>query len=523
MNKHIKRIVHSDILKITITYFLSNMFLLISIGVYWDDWTLFSHSKETIINTFNQTGYGFAGYFHTWMINHANPFMVYRVSTFFIYFISLFLIKKIFESLNFINKNDALLLTLLAAVLPVNFAKITFICFPYGLGYIFFLCGTYTFLIFHSNRFLLLRIISLVLFFVSFIVNSFLVFYIIVPFLILYKMSVFSLKKIFNEFLKYADFIILPVVFWVIKNILMSSSGTYEKYNKFRGLFALLQVFFMSIKEAVLDVFTVSFTFLINNSALILLFSIPIYFYFKKIISKEDNSKRSYVLFLLGWVLFFFAFIPYVLVGKVPQFYELWNDRHLLSAPFIFPFIILYGLKIFKKEFSIGHNLYVLIYTVIVITFICMNLAKYYQFQIDWIKQVAIINTMKESDIIRDNSTFIVKDNATSMNVDNRIYRFYELNGMARKAFGNSSRLLVPFHEKLSFFKDENAVKNFINNHEYNMADYKISKPEYVIEINKSENSVTIFNVIGLLVKRNPFPDKYKEFIELKVRKIDEI
>lgn len=134
------------------------------------------------------------------------------------------------------SRIEALYLSLLYTVFPINDARVLLATFPYSVGWLSFFIGLYMFVLWwkdKSRKRLLLRIVTLIFFLHSFILNSLLVYYAIV---LLY---IFCMEYIYNRrimkatarMFKYMDFILLPIVYFVGKQLLFPAYGRYENYN----------------------------------------------------------------------------------------------------------------------------------------------------------------------------------------------------------------------------------------------------------------------------------------------------
>ncbi len=112
-------------------------------------------------------------------------------------------------------------------------------CAPYG---VFYACFFYSILVLTEymdgkKTLFLWRIFIWALFFISFYVNSLLLFYSIVLLYIIYKLqednhTLISSLLLKRCVMKYGDFIVLPILFWVIKKKFFAPYGLYQTYNQ---------------------------------------------------------------------------------------------------------------------------------------------------------------------------------------------------------------------------------------------------------------------------------------------------
>ncbi|MFY4764491.1 hypothetical protein ACOTVQ_06605 [Aliarcobacter butzleri] len=480
-------------------YFIVNIPLLANLNaIYWDDWTLVGHSLETLNKTFlGAVGYsGYAtSYLHYFMINDLGIYS-YRLLTFILLFLSGFFVYMILTTLKIFSLKDRFFITLFFLVAPLYSAKIALIDFPYTFYSAIFFLSFYILSIHIYNLGIIKRIFILTLFFISFLVNSILIFYAIVLIYIFYKTYDIqsSFIRNFIYFLKTKiDFIILPIIYYCIKSIYFIPNGAHEGYNT-------ISLFKMVNPEGYLKTIVYSFFEPILNSFSDLLYLISILFvfilffnYFRKMnildnIKYENENKKI----ILGFLIFILGAMAYLAVGKIPK-HDDWNSRFQLLLPLGFSLIYYYVLnEIFKKQYL---N-YLLILSIVSFGF--FHFKEQIKYNIDWYYQESIIENFKVSEKIKNNSTFIFINNLGN-NLNNRNFRFYELNGMSRFVLNDDSKLFVENSELIDDYK---KYSKYI---EYNFSSWKESEP---VTIFINDNSKAIFG--------NNRKNKLKFFIKLK-------
>ncbi|MDQ7057297.1 MAG: hypothetical protein Q9N62_02090 [Ghiorsea sp.] len=216
--------------------FLSAFFLLfINDGVFWDTWVLYNQPLSVLVDTFTQAGAPWAGYYHYFVISSFGiwgaKFIMGSA-----YFLSGVFLNEIVRKLGCIKLYDRLLIVVLFLIAPVNFARISTINHPSAVCMLSFFIGLYLFLAqlnMKSYAGLTFRILALFAFYFSFMLNSVLVLYAIVPMLFMcwFHLQGFSALASAKEGLKYIDFWVLPIVFYVVKTVFFTPSGLYEGYN----------------------------------------------------------------------------------------------------------------------------------------------------------------------------------------------------------------------------------------------------------------------------------------------------
>ncbi|WP_164699294.1 hypothetical protein [Aliarcobacter skirrowii] len=211
----------------------------------------------------------------------------------------------------------------------------------------------------------------------------------------------------------------------------------------------------------------------------------------------EENSRDTLVLLFLGVIIFIFGSMPYIAVGKIPTS-EDWNSRFQLLLPLGFAIIYYFIINQILKEVYVKYLLFFSI-----IAFGIFHIKQQVNYNIDWYYQESICQNMKSNEIIKNNTTFIFNDNINNNLTNKREIRFYEINGISKKAFGNTNRLFVSKIEDINKYAIYKVYKH------YNFSDWIENKP---IIINFDDNSKNLF--------KNSRTKKIKFFIKLKYLEI---
>jgi len=127
---------------------------------------------------------------------------------------------------------------------------------------------------------------------------------------------------------------------------------------------------------------------------------------------------------------------------------------------------------------------------VVLISFIVFQIKDGVIYNIDWLYRESMVENFKESAIIKNNSTFIVKFDLNNKLAKKRGLGFYELNGMSKRSFNDDSRLFVTTDAEIKAFKKYSPHK------QYNFSTWEESKPIYIsiedISTNRFNKSRTI-------------------------------
>ncbi|MFW2352991.1 hypothetical protein [Aliarcobacter butzleri] len=497
-------------------YFIVNIpFLLNYNGIYWDDWVIVDQDLETLNAMFTQA-VGSAGYItsylHYFMINYLGVFS-YRILTFVLLFLSGWFVFKILNTVVLFSRKDAIFLIIFFLLAPLYNGKIALINFPYTLFSFIFFLAFYLLSNAYGNLVIRKRIFILSLFFISFLVNSILVFYAIVLIYIFYVN--YSLNKnIFKNIIYFIktniDFILLPIIFYIIKSVWFKPFGTYESYNQINLMNATTfeiyeRLFLLNILEPIISALKPFTYFFIALFFIIILYTILV----KKINDEVVVNKSNNILFIFGIFIFLLATFPYIVVGKVPNSND-WESRFQVLIPLGFSFILYYGINfIFRKEVKI------FLYIILIVSFSIFHIKEQLKYNIDWIYQQSIIENFKANDIIKNNTTFIVSNELKNDLAKSREFRFYELNGIAKLAFEENNRFFVLSEDQLEKYKKYNIYK------EYNFSSWSYSTPLHVIfKSNNKLNAIIMAKLKYLeITNKEQFKKEVKDLVTIELKK----
>lgn len=197
------------------------------------------------------------------------------------------------------------------------------------------------------------RILSLFLFLISFFTCSFLVFYSIVLMFLAYheREHVRGFLSFFTTVLKYLDFIILPIVFWIIRVIFFHPLGNYVNYNKLDlsrlpwAFIKTFHVFYTSLFEVI------RLSLGLNSFLFLLLGGVFLFLIFKQLNPAQEMMDKHDKWFLcLGVYAFYAGAFAYVAIGSPVTMYD-WVSKDQLLLSFGAAFILFYSIKIlFEKS-----------------------------------------------------------------------------------------------------------------------------------------------------------------------------
>ncbi|MDZ4715801.1 MAG: hypothetical protein SH819_10060 [Cytophagales bacterium] len=473
-----------------------NLFLcfpaLLNRGIFWDDWTLYHNSPAIIIKTFSESGYPWFAYPHIYFSSFENSIALYRVIVLGASLFTTILFSKLLEISQVFNKTTNGYLLILFVVMPFFACRFLMISVFHGICLSMFLGGLYLFAAKNDNLFF--RIISLALFFLSFSLNSLLVFYGVIFLCILNK---YGLKQSNLRILsKHIDFIILPIVFWVSQSLAGHPSGLYMEdldYNQihFNVLTKLPAKYAMFVNDSLLGIVSEYTKYSYPYFSILLILGITIVFFRNRRQKRRINissNLKSIPLLVIAVILLTLSVAAYLMVRKIPSFYG-FENRHQVLLPISASFLIISMSIIFIKE---NMRVYVLIF-IIGISFY-LNLYYQYRYLIGWMKNESIVYNFKSSDTIRNSSTFIVYDHVPMLSATNRELTHYEYSGMSKVAFNNQEKLYIT--QTILSNKEITALA-YINRYfkhniqeSYNIKDYAFSDQAIVIHVRQGKKNL---------------------------------
>ncbi len=511
-------------------YLVGNFLIIINSGVFWDDWTLFNMSFEGMKQQFTGNGFVFGAYIHYFLNKLPAAPIVYHSLVVVLQILTILWLWEILKLLNLRNKFFFWTVLLFASV-PFFSAKITMICLPYVIGSFFFASATWFMQKYILNTKIIYRVGALVLFFLSFFVNSFLFFYIL-PFSMLFIQKnnikletipqiwkTFKSSVTFKNLIRIIDFILLPFIFWTFKTLFLSPSGLYVQgnYNKITIGGFILSPFktLQSILESVMKLPEVLSEAVLNYYMIVPAFLLFVLIYFLAIKNKTKDQKPSipyWLLLAISFILVILAVYPYAIIGKVPVFYS-YADRHQLLLPLGVAMLIVSLIYILIKE-----KYRALILSLVLTSFIVTNVYFNLQYIHRWIKNEALISYFEKSDF--NNETVVVEDNTASDDLHHRDLRFYELCGMSKLAKGKQTNFFANFQTfkklDLELFASYGTV--------YSMADYKPNVPTKVMKIEKgirySKKNSFILSMLKYFAP-DDYQNKISEFLKISIKEVD--
>lgn len=495
---------YKNLMLLSLIYLLSQGMLLLVTGRWWDDWVFYKLPYSSLCDEAMQLGrpslifiIEFAGLF-------SEP--GYRVITFFMFYFCMLFLYNVLKIWLKIDEQECFWICALYAIIPVNDSRIMLAVFPYTVGYFFFMMGLYYFsrALFSDNFDKMQRVVSCIIFLCSFTLNSCLVFYGLVIFMIISKeRSVFGLVN-------YKEFVILPLIFFICKNIFFPAYGLYEGYNAVT-VYNLVKGMVLILPSDIFVLINIIFNFAFRNYYILLLIYIIIGLFLdfdeiKKVKIKikqtniidwchSINCNKNVILLCLGMLSLSLALFPYVAVRgwKIATYGVAGRDSILVALGGA---LCLYGLcRLFiKKHMQQKFLLGITLFGILVFNY------NYFTYQSNYYQQLGFQYQLSQhTDLSKTKNLVCINQSQDGLHLE----RFYTLNANAEEVFGKQDKLIALNFEDYKNMVNDN-LSPYIENKQYHISDYDASNKhldaviEYSMPLNKVDAiELKLYELLG--------------------------
>jgi hypothetical protein len=503
--KKLKNPVIGDILIIGLVYFLAYGLSLLNDGIFADDWAFYQVDKASVISITSQAGL-------PWLANHEILFLSFnnmipcRILVYLCYFFATLFLYGTLKIIKDISSEERIFIVLFFAIFPVNLARLPLTISHYAVSYLLFFAGLFLLSKYLENKYLYSRILALLCLSLSFFsLQSLLIFYGVVILLIGYaeKDTIKNVKGAFSLLVRYLDFLVAPVIFWAIKITFFMPYGIYAGNNEFVS--SNLLTAFLKIGGAFSSAFIApqqeAFKLPRTNWFFIIIFSVFVsIFAYKKYFEEEAEIWiKDIVLLFFGFLAFILGVYGYLVVDKLPVLFD-WYSRFQMLVPLGASFILIYSIRML-----INNKAKYFVYSLLLILFINANLVNCLQYQKDWFKELSLIENFRDSQIVRNNLTFLFNDKATKLNARDRIYRFNEYSSLMKRAFGDERRF---GSVNIADFNDN--IKKLFVYAQYNCRECVMQKPQYEVIIDYGAYKMGASNTLKLMWLKFTNPEQFK-------------
>jgi hypothetical protein len=485
-----------DRLVIGLAYALSWGALVVNRGFYWDDWTLVGLSPTALVHGFWELGLPWIGYFYAALFSMPLPGLIGHVVVFWAYLLSTLALHAVLCRLPGLSRMDALVAALTFALLPVNYARIALIDLTYGLSLLAFLAATWLLIRYLEDGGLRHRLAALGLYLCSFTTASLLVLYVVPMVVAALIIGKSGRQPIQTAVLRHADFLCLPVAYWVLRSTFLAPSGVYEGYNALtpRGLAQVpgsmlsvpTQVLFEPLYRAVMV------AGLLGVAAGVVA---AIWLLRRSRVVEVGSFVSAPTLALIGAVVLGLGVLAYLAVGLVPTIWD-WSSRHQLLVPLGAGLLAAAAARGVKGAARAGRAIGLVIVGMLLGISAVADARTLKAYQADWFKQAALIESARALPAMRAARHIRVIDSATAFNTLSRTYRFYEYNALFSEAMGDTRRLASlggrePTREEIA---------QFIARPAYHMDQYVPSPVDLELQVSSDQGVPGGLQVLRLLV-----------------------
>jgi hypothetical protein len=502
MTARLRSLASRDRVLIAVAYTIAWGALLVNRGLYWDDWTLTGRSVGDLVGGFTELGLPLGGLAYGALFSLPLPGLVGHILVFAAYLASALLLHAILRRLPGLSRMDALIAALTFALLPVNYARIALIDSMYALSLLAFLAATWLLIRFVADGGTGRRIASLVLFLLSFYTASMLVLY-LVPMALAAALLVRSdrrldrrldLRLAARHVARHADFLALPVAYWLVKGAFLTPTGVYEGYNELSlgGLLevprAMLAVPFQVLVEPLGRAIAVA-----GVVGVVAGLGVAVWLVRRIRATEDGRFVPAPILALIGIVIVVLGVFAYLAVGLTPTIWD-WSSRHQLLVPLGVGLIAAATARGIASLGPVGRGAGVAVVGVLLGISAVANVRTLVAYQVDWFKEQAIIATVRASPDLHAARHIQVVDAAAGLNALRRTYRFYELNAMFERATGTQDRLVALRGRDVA----AGDVQRFVARRMYHMTGYVASPVDLELRI-ATERAPHLLDVLRLV------------------------
>lgn len=390
-------------------------------GIYGDDWFIylrqFDHHLEYLETLFREMGTPGFYYLHRVLLALHAPF-AYRATFFVCVLVSVALVRWILLRARVLSEELAWFAALLFAAYPGTWAGgYALITVPYVLLLTMFF-GALALLLWAEDVTGLRRLVAIalgcVLMLVSFTLKSLLVFEVLLPVLLVFRLSDgnWAPMAIFKKLgLRWA-YLVLPLVSWVGTKVLFPTHGAQAAYNAIQfnfGPSAFPTGMALWFVVALYDYFDVAARYVLQVPVALIACGLLIWSNARK----QTDETTAWMpgatpgrLALVGFALLLAAAFPYAAVSKSPNA-ESWEARHTLLSGLPFVVLVVGGLGQL-----IGARAVRVLVPALAVMWGVWTVHHYAESEADWARDLGTLKAVKAIPDVRKSSIIWLHDRA---------------------------------------------------------------------------------------------------------------
>lgn len=469
---------------IALIYSLAHGISLLNRGLFWDDWVFWQQDRHVVAAAAKAMGSTWPASINDLFYYSLGGITANRLVTFLTLLYSALVLYAILRHIPWLTAGQSMWIATVFGIVPAYESRIALVMVGYPLSLALFMSGLWLLVRFAPRVPVLVRLLCAFLFFASFRTGSLLVFFAVVPvvLLLVHPPERFDLRSTVRTLAGYADQLVLPVAYWVITRIWFAPSGLYAGYNTPDGGG-------VRFVPAFLKGMAISLVGPWGDAATALLFKAPLIVALLAAATAAVVAWRwparekgaSWLLLLSGFALVVLAVAPYAAVGKVPS-YQGWETRHQLLIPFGIAVIVVAAATLVSRVVRLRGAAAGLL-VLVVLGSVAAHVNSYIRYERDWLKQAALIEGFKASPEVKDAHFVLLEDETTDLDRADRL--FYEYTGMLTEAFGDQSRFAV----QRSYYRGVWAVvgRRYHEAAYYKLAHYEGGGPDCIVRVMRGE------------------------------------
>jgi len=429
--------------------------LLLNDGHYVDGWPFYTQLVERkldLIFSFHMRQ-GLPGHtFIHWLMDYFPGLIFkYRVIAFLSILLAAILVYKICVESKLISHWESLFIALISLTYPAFQASVITPVTVYLIFYFLFILATYLAICSERTSGVVrhsLHGCSVVLFFLSFNLNSLLVFYFGFLFFLLtheQRLKRCTFKQAFIQFVpRRLDFLLLPFVFWIVKEHFFPRYGPHAAYNRFQfsptTLIANSGRFFI---DAIYGQLNDALETMLQQLALALLLLMAVYGAYRAFkmdsVPSSDSRLSPYTLLTFGLVLLVLGILPYVVVGLGPARHG-FETRHALLVGLPMALILTGTVRLVFSQGETGlPKTALVVLATLVVAFSMTVVDNYFAWQARWVKDRSIMVNLSPLSEFKRMSIFWVDDQFQFQGAPG--YAFYDWSSIFKQMWGGESRV----------------------------------------------------------------------------------
>jgi hypothetical protein len=494
-------------------YAIAHGMMILTNGVFWDDWHHIFNTSEMWISHYMYKGQPLYVLLNKLGRSAAESQYFTRFLSFVFMGAHSILFYLILRKTEVMRKLDAFFAAALLAVFPQYFSRMCLIIFPYTTTLVLFTLSSYLLISGFHCKSVLHRLFVLALFFLTFTLGSMIWFY-IVPYCYLYlaskKRPWQSLRASFTFLAEHLDFTLLPFFYYFLAQNFFPPHGFYPEYNKIHT------EDFRHIPRLLWTSFNVGLTNVVRESLRIKYWTIVVFLVLSSIIHNFyigwswnfSQMKQSAMGFACSVFLIGFAVFPYAAAGKSIEYYYV-GDRNSLLALFGCALTLYY---LFALLFSLARSdiFRSVAISLCLACFMTTNLTTYHGFLRAAIKQDSMIAWFHDLPELRDGRTFRFRDFTTHYVAKYTPYEQSQLTGLLRVVFKKPERCAAQNPDECSTLTDP----HFRWRTDYCMVDYKPEKDKYLVTMAYGPERLSIWNTFRMTFLKIITPQIYSDKIK---------